>query len=256
MSLSGLTAEPKTLSKGPGVFGLLFSILVLLLSALASLPSVPPADEYQGLRKAMVEGQIIARGITDRRVIQALREVPRHLFVPPEQVSRAYEDNPVPIGWGQTISQPFIVAFMTQAVNLERTSRVLEVGTGSGYQAAILARICDEVYSVEIVPELNAGAAAVLDRLGYSNIKLKTGDGYLGWPEYSPFDAIIVTCSPTHVPPALIRQLAENGRMIIPVDENGYQELVLLKKEKGRLTRRSVLPVRFVPMVDANKKIR
>ncbi len=230
--------------------------IVLLLAGFSSLQSVPRSDEYQDLRIRMVNEQIVAREITDKRVIQAMREVPRHLFVPPEEASHAYEDNPLPIGWGQTISQPFIVAFMTQAVDLERTSRVLEIGTGSGYQAAILARICDEVYSIEIVPDLSARAAAVLGRLGYSNIKLKTGDGYLGWQEFSPFDAIVVTCSPTHVPPSLIHQLAENGRMIIPVDENGHQELVLLKKRDGRLTRRSVLPVRFVPMVDTNKRIR
>jgi protein-L-isoaspartate(D-aspartate) O-methyltransferase len=231
--------------------------------AIASGPACPRDLRAQDrdqvleeLRDRMVDEQIVARGITDKRVIEAMRRVPRHLFVPPELVSQAYEDHPLSIGWGQTISQPYIVAFMTQAVDLEPTSRVLEVGTGSGYQAAVLAQICDRVYTVEIVPELAERAATVLKALGYANIHVTTGDGYEGWPEHAPYDAIIVTCSPTHVPAPLVRQLAEGGRMIIPIEEDGNQSLVLMGKKDGRLTQRSILPVLFVPMVDKKGRIR
>ena len=204
---------------------------------------------FQELRDRMVDEQIVGRGVSDERVLEAMRRVPRHEFVPSELAFQAYEDHPLSIGWGQTISQPFIVAFMTQAVDLQPASRVLEVGTGSGYQAAVLAQICDEVYTIEIIPELAERAAAVLKVLGYGNIRLTTGDGYEGWPEHAPYDAIIVTCSPTDVPPPLVDQLAEGGRMIIPIDENGNQSLVLMNKKDGRLTQRSILPVLFVPMI-------
>ena len=212
--------------------------------------TLPQIDEYQLPRGQMVNQQIAARGITDMQVLAAMRKVERHLFVPPELVRYAYGDHPLSIGYGQTISQPYIVAFMTEVLNLEKASKVLEIGTGSGYQAAILGEICDSVFSIEIVTELGESAARLLKMLGYSNVLVKTGDGYLGWQEHAPYDAIIVTCAPTHVPEPLINQLAEGGRMIIPVGQRGVQDLVLLTKKKGKLVKHSVLPVRFVPMVD------
>ena len=202
----------------------------------------------------MVATQIIARGISDEQVLQAMRTVERHLFVPPDLAARAYDDGPLAIGFGQTISQPYIVAFMTEMLNLDSTDRVLEIGTGSGYQAAILAEICQSVYSIEIVPQLGSKAKNLLSVLGYENIFIRVGDGYQGWPESAPFDAIIVTCAPTHVPLSLQDQLREGGRMIIPVGEKYVQELVLLEKKGGKLKQKSVLPVLFVPMVDEEGK--
>ncbi|MBN2481131.1 MAG: protein-L-isoaspartate(D-aspartate) O-methyltransferase [Bacteroidales bacterium] len=212
------------------------------------------ADIFKTRREQMVRQQIEARGIRDERVLDAMRKVERHLFMPSELASRAYGDFPLPIGYDQTISQPYIVAFMTEALDLEPADKVLEVGTGSGYQAAILAEICDTVYTIEIVPELAARAESLLKVLHYDNVLVRTGDGYQGWPEHSPFDAIIVTCSPTHVPEPLVAQLAEGGKMIIPVGEQFNQSLVLMEKRKGRLSQTSVLAVRFVPMVDENQK--
>jgi protein-L-isoaspartate(D-aspartate) O-methyltransferase len=212
-----------------------------------------PSD-YAGRRDMMVRLQIEARGIRDPRVLNAMRKVERHLFVPPDQAARAYGDYPLPIGWGQTISQPYIVAFMTEALELEPHAKVLEIGTGSGYQAAVLAEICDSVFTIEIVPELGEKARNLLTMLGYKNIRVKTGDGYQGWARYAPYQAVIVTCSPTHVPLPLIEQLAEGGKMIIPVGVMHNQELVLLEKRQGRLTQKNVLPVRFVPMVDSEQK--
>jgi protein-L-isoaspartate(D-aspartate) O-methyltransferase len=206
-------------------------------------------ENYAALRSKMVRQQIEARGITDARVLAAMRNVERHLFVPPEIVKQAYGDHPLPIGYGQTISQPYVVAFMTEAVMLQRPAKVLEIGTGSGYQAAILGELCDSVFSIEIVPELGRKAAALLKSLGYKNIRVKVGDGYQGWPEHGPFQAIIVTCAPASVPAPLIEQLAEGGTMIIPVGEEN-QELVLLEKRNGKVSRKSVLPVKFVPMVN------
>lgn len=211
-------------------------------------------DVFRARRGQMVRQQIEARGIRDERVLEAMRKVERHLFVPSELASRAYGDFPLPIGYDQTISQPYIVAFMTEALELESTDKVLEVGTGSGYQAAILAEICDTVYTIEIVPELALRARNLLKILYYNNILVRSGDGYQGWSEHSPFDAVIVTCSPTHIPEPLVEQLAEGGRMIIPVGEQFNQNLVLMEKRNGRLTRKSVLAVRFVPMVDENQK--
>lgn len=184
-----------------------------------------------------------------------MRKVERHLFVPQSQVTYAYQDRPLEIGYGQTISQPFIVAFMTQVVGLEKTSKVLEIGTGSGYQAAILAEICDSVFTIEIVPQLAERADSLLKILMYNNVKVKTGDGYKGWPESAEYDAIIVTCAPAHIPEALKQQLAEGGRMIIPVGEtHAVQELVLLRKKNGKLIEKSILPVRFVPMINEEYK--
>lgn len=200
-------------------------------------------------RMRMVDDQIISRGVTDTAVIRAMRSVPRHLFVPQSYRNEAYNDYPLPIGSGQTISQPYIVAFMTEVLDLKRDERVLEVGTGSGYQAAVLAEICDSVYSIEIIPGLGERARKTLKSLGYDNVSVRIGDGYQGWEEAAPFDAIIVTCSPTQVPDPLEEQLAEGGRMIIPVGNLYAQELYLMRKEKGKLKQRAVLPVRFVPMI-------
>ena len=213
-----------------------------------------PQDAYRNQRIQMVSKQIMARGINDRKILEAFREVPRHKFVLPEYVRFAYNDSPLPIEEGQTISQPFIVAFMTDALNLKQSDRILEVGTGSGYQAAILAQICDSVFTIEIFESLSQKAKSGFEELGYDNIYCKTGDGYEGWPEKSPFDAIIVTCAPTHIPKPLKEQLAEGGRLIIPVGEGQVQHLVLLQKKNGKIKQKNILPVRFVPMVDDDLK--
>jgi protein-L-isoaspartate(D-aspartate) O-methyltransferase len=198
----------------------------------------------------MVREQIVARGIEDPRVLEAMGRVPRHEFVPTAQRGEAYEDWPLPIGYGQTISQPYIVAFMTAALEPEPGDRVLEIGTGSGYQAAVLSCLVAEVYTVEIVDPLARRAEADLKRLGYTNVKVRAGDGHQGWPEAAPFDAIIVTCAPEQVPQALVDQLRVGGRMIIPVGSQwGAQELYLLRKKPTGMERQGVLPVRFVPMV-------
>lgn len=204
---------------------------------------------YTAQRELMVRNQIEARGISDTRLLNAFRAVERHKFVLPEYLPFAYSDTPLPILEGQTISQPFIVAFMTDALDLKSSDKVLEIGTGSGYQAAILAQICDSVFTVEIFEILGQNATSLFSTLGYKNIFCKIGDGYKGWAEHAPFDAIIVTCSPTHVPEPLKNQLAEGGSMIIPVGKDPIQNLVVLKKKKGKIREESVLPVRFVPML-------
>ena len=201
----------------------------------------------------MVQQQLVARGIKDERVLAAMAKVPREEFVPLELRTASYEDGPLPIGHSQTISQPYIVAFMTEQLQPKPTDRVLEIGTGSGYQAAILAELMKEIYSVEIVEPLAKGAEATLARLGYTNIHIKVGDGYKGWPEESPFDAIIVTCAPDKVPPPLIDQLKDGGRLVIPVGERFAQELYLLEKKNGQLKESVTLPVRFVPMAREGK---
>jgi protein-L-isoaspartate(D-aspartate) O-methyltransferase len=198
----------------------------------------------------MIREQIVARGISAPRVLEAMARVPRHEFVPADRRKEAYEDWPLPIGHGQTISQPYIVAFMTEALDPKPRDRVLEIGTGSGYQAAVLSGLVAEVYTMEIVEPLARRAEADLKRLGYSNVRVRAGDGYLGWPEAAPFDAIIVTCAPDQVPQTLVDQLHVGGRMIIPVGSQwGAQDLILLRKTPIGLERQSVLPVRFVPMV-------
>jgi len=211
----------------------------------------PSKDDYSAERENMVRTQIKSRGVKDNKVLDAMKKVERHLFVPPEYMDKAYGDFPLPIGEGQTISQPYIVAFMTEILEPDKTMKVLEIGTGSGYQAAVLAEICDSVYTVEIFESLGTKAKNLLKILGYDNIKVKIGDGYEGWEKHSPFDAIIVTCSPTQIPKALVNQLSEGGKMIIPVGKSYAQELVLLTKEKGKLRQKDVLSVRFVPMIDA-----
>jgi len=199
-------------------------------------------------RRDMIETQIKARGIKDERLLKAMFKVKRHLFVPARIQKLAYSDCPLPIGEEQTISQPYIVALMTELLNLDSDDKVLEVGTGSGYQAAILAELAKEVYSIEILEPLARQAEKTLEDLGYENITVKCGDGYLGWAEYAPFDAIIVTCAPPGIPQALIEQLAEGGRMVIPVGVH-WQELKLLEKLNGRIKTTGVIPVRFVPMI-------
>lgn len=203
-------------------------------------------------RKQMVERQLVLRDIKNERVLRAMREVPRHLFVPLSLRGRAYEDGPLPIGFGQTISQPYIVAFMTEILAPNPTDKVLEIGTGSGYQAAVLAKLVDEVYTVEIVEELATRSQRTLADLGFNNVHVRAGDGFQGWKEHAPFDAVIVTCAPEMVPQPLIDQLVDGGKMIIPVGRaEGAQELILLEKSGNELTRRAVLPVRFVPMTGA-----
>jgi protein-L-isoaspartate(D-aspartate) O-methyltransferase len=198
----------------------------------------------------MVQDQLAAlgRGITNAGVLAAMGKVPRHEFVPLEVRRGAYDDTPLPIGFGQTISQPYVVAFMTEKLEVKPADRVLEVGTGSGYQAAVLAELVKEVYTIEIIAPLAERAQAELKRLGYKNVKFRRGDGYKGWPEAAPFDAIIVTCTPEDVPPPLVEQLKDGGRMIIPVGGLGDQQLILLRKRGKQLLKQAVLPVRFVPM--------
>ena len=195
----------------------------------------------------MVARQIERRGIRDRSVLRAMEEVPRHEFVPSEVRTSAYDDRPLDIGFGQTISQPYIVAFMAEQLLLKPADRVLEVGTGSGYQAAVLSRLAAQVFSIEIVAELIVRATRDLKRLGYQNILVKDGDGYEGWPEFAPFDAITVAAALDHVPQPLIRQLRESGRMLIPVGNAHDQQLLLIEKHASELRRQAICPVRFVP---------
>jgi len=212
-------------------------------------------EESARLREQMVREQLAARDIRDIRVLDAMQRVPRHEFVPPDFAAAAYEDTALPLTLGQTISQPYIVAFMTQALALQGTERVLEIGTGSGYQAAVLAEIVPAVYTIEIHEELTHYAQNVLTSLGYRNIHFRTGDGYMGWPEQAPFDCIIVTAAPEHVPQPLIDQLKIGGRMIIPVGRLD-QELLLIEKRESGIVRRSSIPVRFVPMTGIAQKPR
>jgi protein-L-isoaspartate(D-aspartate) O-methyltransferase len=209
---------------------------------------VPQADKYEILRHKMVENQIRNRGINNVAVLNAMKTVPRHLFIPENYRDEAYNDYPLPIGYGQTISQPYIVAYMTEAVRPTSKKKVLEIGTGSGYQAAILAEIVDKVYTIEIVPELAKESAERLKNLGYDNVICKFGDGYQGWSEHAPFDIIVVTAAPEEIPQPLIDQLAEDGRLIIPVGAPGaVQELVLVIKKNGKIETRRLSFVRFVP---------
>jgi protein-L-isoaspartate(D-aspartate) O-methyltransferase len=197
---------------------------------------------------AMVERQLRPRGIDDPRVLRVMAKVPRENFVPKEWRARAYEDRPLSIGFGQTISQPFMVALMTQSLKPKPGDRILEIGTGSGYQAAVLAELAAQVYTIEIVRPLAQRAALVLNAHGYKNVLVKGGDGYKGWPEHAPFDAIIVTAAPDHVPQPLVEQLKEGGRMIIPVGKAFAQELYLLEKRGGIVKQTAVIPVKFVPL--------
>ncbi|MBK6285644.1 MAG: protein-L-isoaspartate(D-aspartate) O-methyltransferase [Draconibacterium sp.] len=226
----------------------------ILLFTLISFPSCAQNSDFAELRQHMVRTQIETRGISDPKVLKAFQKVERHRFVLPEYLPKAYEDYPLPIDEGQTISQPYIVAFMTESLDLKPSDKILEIGTGSGYQAAILAEICDSVFTIEIFPKLGEKASNIFSELGYKNIFSKIGDGYKGWPENAPFDAIIVTCSPSHIPQPLKEQLAEGGRMIIPIGSYPSQSLVLLEKQKGKIKQKKILPVRFVPMIDDKGK--
>ena len=224
-------------------------ILIISLYLIASFAHAQNEDSrFTKLCQEMVSTQIEARGIKDIRVLEVMRRVRRHEFVPKAYRRFAYDDTPLPIGEGQTISQPYIVALMTELLKLTGKEKVLEIGTGSGYQAAILAELASFVYTIEIIPKLATRAERLLKEMRYENIMVKCGDGYLGWEEYAPFDAIIVTCAPEEVPPALIEQLANGGRMVIPVGST-YQELKLIEKKNSEIKTKSIIPVRFVPML-------
>lgn len=206
------------------------------------------SQDYASLREQMVKNQIVSRGVSDAKVINAMLNVKRHLFVPLPQRKNAYSDRPLPIGYGQTVSQPFIVAYMTEMLNLTGNEKVLEIGTGSGYQAAVLSLISKDVYSIEIIKALAEESAERLKKLGYKNVMVKSGDGYFGWDEYAPFDAVVLTAAPKRIPEPLVEQLSAGGRLVAPVGEF-FQELVILDKNlKGEVTTKKSVPVRFVPM--------
>jgi protein-L-isoaspartate(D-aspartate) O-methyltransferase len=219
---------------------------VLALAACAPRAATSP-DTFVRAREAMVAEQIVARGVRDTATLRALRKVPRHLFVPSPYSDEAYADHPLPIGHGQTISQPYIVAFMTEALGLKGGEKVLEVGTGSGYQAAVLAEIASHVYTIEIVEPLAREAEATLGRLGYGNVHVRAGDGYAGWPEAAPFDGILVTAAAPRIPEPLKHQLRDGGRLVVPVGE-GVQELTVVTRKGDTFREERLLPVRFVPM--------
>ena len=205
-------------------------------------------EEYVKARKRMVEEQITSRGIHEPRVLAAMRSVPRHCFVPPDDLAWAYADGPLPIGYGQTISQPYIVALMTELLEVKPDDRILEIGTGSGYQAAILAELTDEVHTVEVIPELSIRAEKTLVELGYANIYVHTGDGSPGWPESAPYNKILVAAAAPETPQSLLDQLAEGGQLIIPVGSRGVQQLEVWKRIGKKFTRRTNLAVCFVPL--------
>ncbi len=207
-------------------------------------------DNYPAQRQRMLEEQLKPRGITDRATLNAMGRIPREAFVPESQKPFAYNDRPLPIGSGQTISQPFMVAYMTQTLHIKRSDRVLEIGTGSGYQAAVLSQMVDTVFTIEIVDDLAQRALQIIKNLNIQNVAVKIGDGYYGWQEKAPFDAIIVTAGAESIPLLLVEQLAENGRMIIPIGPHkGVRQLMLLKKKNGEIKSRTLMPVRFVPFV-------
>lgn len=217
--------------------------------ATSSPTPTPVADPFLARRREMVAEQIRARDVRDPDVLRAMETVPRHQFVLPDHLDMAYNDHPLPIGFGQTISQPYIVAVMTELAQIKRGDRVLEIGTGSGYQAAVAAMLTDQVYSIEIIPALAESAAARLKRLDYTNVVVKNADGYNGWEEYAPFDAILVTAAPDHIPPPLVAQLKDGGRMIIPVGPpGGYQTLWRVVKRGDKVTTENIMGVLFVPL--------
>ena len=221
---------------------IIFSTLFLILNC------IPQDDKYTGTREKMVEDQIESRGISNQPTLDAMKKVPRHKFVPPNLLDRAYDDGPLPIGYGQTISQPYIVAYMTAVIDPKPGQKILEIGTGSGYQAAVLAEIIDSVFTIEIVTELYKSSEKKLKELGYKNVLCKNADGYYGWKKYAPFDAIIVTAAAEYIPPPLIEQLKDGGKMIIPVGSPFLnQTLILVEKNGEEITTTSLLPVRFVP---------
>jgi len=230
--------------------------MLVLLNIIALSPDLAiSTDVFEKKRQEMVEKDIKGRGVKDQRVLSAMLIVQRHLFVDEGQQNKAYNDHPLPIGEGQTISQPYVVALMTEAIDLKGNERVLEIGTGSGYQAAILAEIVQEVFTIEIKKGLHEMVKARLQKLGYSNIQVKHGDGYYGWESHAPFDVIMVTASANHIPPPLLAQLKEGGRLIIPLGSTFfYQNLTLVKKEKGKHTIKELGGVAFVPMTGQAQK--
>jgi protein-L-isoaspartate(D-aspartate) O-methyltransferase len=229
-------------------------ILLLTVFVIIACAALTVADEevFMFVRGKMVKEQIARRDVKDERVLEAMRKVERHLFVPENLKNLAYTDGPLPIGYNQTISQPYIVAFMTEAAHLMPDDRVLEIGTGSGYQAAVLAEIVKEVYTIEIIEPLAESARLLFENMGYQNIKVKYGDGYKGWKEHAPFDAIVVTAAPAQIPAELVNQLKEGGRMVVPIG-GFYQELFLITKTDTGFDKKALLPVRFVPMVHSEK---
>jgi len=231
-----------------------FASAVAAIAVFATNAAAADNASRQPERNRMVQEQIISRGISHEPTLAALRKVPRHRFVPPEVARAAYDDSPLPIGHGQTISQPLIVAFMTETARIGREDRVLEIGTGSGYQAAVAAELSDHVYSIEIVPALAERAASALKSSGYERVHLRTSDGYHGWSEAAPFDVIIVTAAADTIPPPLVAQLKEGGRMVIPVGPQfGAQNLILVTKDDGKIRTRTLMPVRFVPFTRAKQ---
>jgi protein-L-isoaspartate(D-aspartate) O-methyltransferase len=238
------------------IMNALIAFLFIILPSLFLPSSSYPIDLFEKSRQHMVEHDLKARGIKDRKVLDVMATIPRHLLVDASLRDRAYEDYPLPIGEGQTISQPYVVALMTEALRLRPTDRVLEIGTGSGYQAAVLSRLVKEVFTIEIRKTLADRAEIALRELGYRNVNVKYGDGYFGWEEQGPFDAIIITAAANHIPPPLIRQLKENGRLIIPLGSTVYfQTLTLAVKKKGELELEQMTGVAFVPMTgEAQKK--
>jgi protein-L-isoaspartate(D-aspartate) O-methyltransferase len=234
-------------------------LVILILSCSSQQKSIPPSQSYQEpwwkpKAEQMVINQIISRGVTDNRVIEVMKTTPRHLFVPQDAIEYAYNDHPLPIGYGQTISQPYIVALMTELLNLKGDEKVLEIGTGSGYQAAVLSQLTDSCYSIEVVKELAEISASRLKDLGYNNVVVKWGDGYKGWPEHAPFDGIIITAAPEKIPEELISQLKTGGKMVVPVGTLYQNLLVIIKTNKG-YQQRNIIPVRFVPMVHPDEPI-
>src|SRR5437868_10346308 len=229
-------------------------VIVAVWICASCSPAQTQVADFAAQRERMVKEQIVMRGLVTERVLSALRKVPREEFVPAEYRAESYTDKALPIGYDQTISQPFIVAFMTEELQPQPTDRVLEVGTGSGYQAAILAELVAKVYTIEIIEPLAKDAEATLQRLGYKNVHVKVGDGYKGWPEKAPFNAVIVTCAPEKVPQSLVEQLKDDGRMVIPVGEQFAQQLYVLEKKNGQLKESVTLPVRFVRMTREAEK--
>ena len=237
---------------------LCFSTLVfLLMTSCSDSLEEPTVDDYEQARRKMLENDLAGRDISDPVVMEAMRKTPRHEFVPPGMRTAAYDDHPLPISAEQTISQPYIVALMTQLLQPDKNQRILEIGTGSGYQAAVLSEMVKHVYTVEIIPELAKTAGVTLKRLNYQNITVKNGDGYQGWPEEAPFDGILVTAAPDHVPAPLIEQLAVGGRLIIPVGTEGHvQQLKVLEKTLEDVVESNIIPVRFVPMTGQAQEAR
>jgi len=228
-------------------------VMMLLFSCAGNSDSEAKDDRWAQQRSDMVEMQIAGRGVKDENVLKAMQTVPRHLFVPEKYRAESYRDGPLPIGDGQTISQPYIVAVMTELLGVDSNSKVLEVGTGSGYQAAVLAEIVDSVYTIEIIESLAERAGRIIDSLGYGNVEVRAGDGYQGWPEAAPYDAVIITAAAPRIPEPLIEQLKPEGRMVIPVGDYSQDLMVVTKADTG-MVKKSVIPVRFVPMTGKIRK--